>query len=399
MVGRLFSARRLSRKLTPQEDPVTEPMTDTAPRRMPLLLTSGHRPFFLLAAISATIGVPLWVAALEGYLPLAPAWHGHEMLYGFAVAALSGFALAAVPNWTGRGHVQGVLLALLVAAWLAGRIAMWFGLSPLLDLVYLPLLAVVVGIDIVAVRNRRNYQVPAIFLMLAAINAYYHYGDPTVALRAAAITVVALITLIGGRVVPAFTQNALRRKLGPAIVCRPPGRRDAIAVPLVLSVAVAELVMPGGWPAGVLAGAAGLVVAARMQGWHSLKTLDVPLLWILHVGYLWVAAALLLIAAARFDIIIDEVSALHALTTGAIGVMILAVGSRAALGHSGRPLVAGRATVACYVLVIAAALLRVFASFDGVELAAGLLWTLGWGLFSVVYWPILARPRIDGKPE
>ena len=374
--------------------------TIVEPYKGPLLLAAGHRPFFLLAALYATAGMAFWLAALEGLIDLPSQWHGHEMLFGFGTAALSGFMMAAVPKWTNARPVQGAPLAVLVGLWLVGRVAIFSESLAWLDLLHLPFLAYLIGRMIVRAGNKRNYIVPALVLMLAALNALYHFHDASPALRAAACLLPAIVALIGGRVVPAFTQNALRMATGDrTIACTTPAWADRLALPAIFAVVALELLAPESVFAGAAALAAAAILLARMLGWQSLKTLSIPLVWILHVGYLWLPLGFFLKGLADLGVLDDPASALHALTTGAVGVMVLAVGSRAALGHSGRPLVATRATVAVYFLVLGAAIMRVFVPFDWALAGAGVLWTAGWGLFAVAYWPVLARPRIDGLPD
>lgn len=364
----------------------------------PLMLASGHRPFFLLAGLYATLALALWLAAWQGYLPLDPTWHGHEMLFGFATAAIAGFLMAAVPKWVNRRPIQGGWLAVLVGLWLLGRIAMWSDSLAWLDLLFLPVLGATVLNELIRARNRRNYQVAAVLFGLAGLNAVYHFVDPSLALRATTYLVTGLIALIGGRIIPAFTQNALRMAVSRDIVCATPRWLDVLAVPAVIVVVGVELAYPGSKIAGAAAAVAGVVLLLRMLGWQSLKTLYDPLVWILHAAYLWLPVGYLLKAAADLGGWIDPAAALHALTAGAIGTMILAVGSRAALGHSGRPLKVRPATVVVYVLVLAAGLVRVFALFDHAIMISGLLWTAGYGLFCIDYWAILTKPRIDGLP-
>lgn len=369
-----------------------------APRRGPALFAAGHRPFFLAAGLYAALALALWLAAYAGALPLSPAWHGHEMVFGFVVAAISGFLMAAVPNWTQRPALKGAPLIGLAALWLAGRLAMAVDFAAWIDLVYLPAFATFILSELVRARNARNYQVPAMLFVLAGLNALYHFHDPSLALRAAIYLIAAMVALIGGRIVPAFTQNALRLRHGRDLACTTPRALDVAAVPLVILVVAAELAMPESTVSGIAALAAGTVLLARMARWRTSLTLGMPIVWILHVGYAWVPLGFLLKAAADLGGWFAPTAALHALTAGAFGVMILAVASRAALGHSGRPLVLSKATVAAYWLVIAGALVRVFVPGFEAVLAAGALWSLGYAVFAAVYWPILTRPRVDGRP-
>ncbi len=378
-----------------RETPVPE---ERRRRGLPHLFAAGFRLFFLAAGLYAALAMGLWLIAWHGALPLSPLWHGHEMIFGFAAAAIAGFLLTAVPNWTGRPYLRGVPLAALGALWLVGRLAMWTDGFAWLDLLFLPVLAFVVGRDIVLARNTRNYGVVLILLALAGLNALFHLGDEGPALRAATFLIIALIALIGGRIVPAFTQNALRAAGDRKAVCRTPLWAQRLAVPSVVAVVVAQVAAPASHAAGIIAILAAAVLAWGMAGWRSLATRRMPIVWILHVGYAWVPIGLFLVGLADLTGDFYGTRALHALTANAIGIMILAVASRAALGHSGRPLRVSRATVAAYLLVIAGGLIRVAVPGGEAIVLSGLLWSLGYAVFAATYWPILTRPRIDGLP-
>ncbi len=366
--------------------------------RGPILLAAGHRPFFLLAGLYAAFALPMWLLAWRGYLPLISTWHGHEMVFGFAVAAIAGFLLAAVPKWTDSRPHQGPRVAFLVALWLLGRVAMWLPGFSLLDLLFLPTFAGFMAWPIFRARNRRNYGVPFILLALAGLNALFHFGSPSLALRVAAYVVTTLIALIAGRIVPTFTRNALKMAGDPNHECHTPRWLDILAVPAALAVAVTELAVPMSQVSGIAALFAAVVLGARMTLWRTWQTRHLPIVWILHAGYAFVPLGLALKGVADLGGPIGYFAALHALTAGAIGVMILAVASRAALGHAGRPLVVSRATVLAYVLVIAGALLRVAVAHPHAVVLSGILWSVGYGIFAAVYWPILTQPRRDGLP-
>jgi len=375
--------------------PLQEPR---AVYRGPALFAAGHRVFFLAAGIWAAAGLALWVAALAGLVPLAANWHGHEMLFGFAVAAIAGFLTAAVPKWTNGETIFGTRLGLLFALWLSGRVAMITGAATWLDLLFLPTFAGFIFADIYRAGNKRNYQVPGMLFGLAALNALYHFYDDVLALHTATYLIAAMIALIGGRIVPAFTQNALRMAGHRDAVCTTPRWIERAAVPSVILVVLTELFAADTCLSALAAAIAGAVLLARMAGWHSLKTIRMPIVWILHVGYLWVPVGFLLKAAGEAAYIVPHTAALHALTAGAIGTMILAVASRAALGHAGLPLKVSHWTVLAYVLVIAGAALRVAWPHPHAMMLAGALWSLGYAIFAVVYFPILTRPRVDGLP-
>lgn len=377
----------------------------TKPYKGPTLLSAGHRPFFLMTAVSAVVLLALWLIALVGELPLSPYWHGHEMLYGFAGAAIGGFMMAAVPKWTNTESPIGWPLAGLVVLWLAGRIGMFiaeFGagwdLFGLLDLFFLPVLGMVVAQMIMGAKNARNYVVVAIVVGLFICNLAYHLFDPATALHAGVFMVAALAALIGGRVVPAFTQNALRMHLGQEVSCTTPMWTHKAVLLLLFVLSGAQLVGAPDMVLGGLSAACAVVLLIRMLGWKSFKTGFDPIVWILHAAYVWLPIGFGLKAVSDLTGWVAPNAALHALTTGGIGLLILAVASRAALGHSGRALKVSRWTVLSYVLVIGAAILRVVAQTPELIMLSGGLWVAGYGIFALVYAPILLKPRIDGLP-
>ncbi len=381
------------------------------------LFEYGFRPFFLLAAFHAAIAVPVWVGLWRGdvgWQPAMPAnlWHGHEMLFGFAVAALAGFMLTAVPNWTGAAAIRGPRLMLLVGVWMAGRIASylpWPGLFAGIDIAFLPLLALVLGPGILIRNGRRNGILVAILLLLAALNSAVHFDgwgfaslSGSWALQVAVAVFALLIGIIGGRIVPAFTQGGMKMA-GVSFVIEGNRALDIAAIlSLVANLAATALQLPGAI-AGAVALAAGLCNLVRYMRWQGWKTWSVPLVWVLHLGYGWLVVGLILSGlSAAFDLL-PATMALHALTAGSFSTMIVAVMSRASLGHTGRQLVANRRTVAVYLLLSLAALLRVLAPLTGefqlplIESAA-LLWSGAFVSFGVQYLPILLLPRPDGRP-
>lgn len=384
-----------------------------------MLLAFGFRPFFLLAGLAGALGPPIFLAAYTGLIDAdfgwpVTVWHGHEMIFGFVMAAVAGFLFTALANWTGRAPVRGATLGILVGLWLAGRAAMALaGVLPAalvaaVDLALVPALAVLVLRELIRGRNRRNLPFPALLMVLFAANLLFHLERLGVAETARpglylAVHVIALlITIVGGRVVPAFTVAALRRAGRDADMRTPPWLERA-AIAAVAAVAVAELADPGGVAAGALALAAALLLAARLSGWRGLASLDQPILWVLHLGYGWLAVGFAVKAAADLGGWLPPSAALHAFTAGAAGTMILGVMTRAALGHSGRALATPPAIVVAYGLISIGAALRVAepllaAPSAMILTASALIWAAGFVIFTVVYWPILTRPRIDGRP-
>ncbi len=385
-----------------------------------VVFARGFRPFFLLAALQAAAFVPLWLLVLHGRLT-APVWsapifwHAHEMLFGFGTAAIAGFLLTSVPVWTGTPAVAGARLAMLAALWIAGRVAIFAAasaplLSAIVDLAFLPALAAAIGPAIHRNGARRNFGFPLVLLALAIANALTHAhalgGASTLTslgLRAGVDGIALLIVVVGGRIVPAFTTNALRAA-GESIEARAPAWAERAAVPAYLLFAIADVALPGSRWSGAAAGLAALVLAARMGGWHSLRVLGDPLLASLHLGHLWVVIGLACFAASDLASAWPRSIAVHALTAGAFGTMILAVMTRVSLGHSGRPLVATRSAVVAFALVTIGALLRT-AAVAALPNASLLLWTVSGVLWSGAYLVfllgfsgMLLAPRVDGRP-
>ena len=355
------------------------------------MFAAGFRPFFLLASVWAAIAVPVWLAAYAhgyalrgGVSPMA--WHAHEMVYGFGLAAVAGFLLTAIPNWTGRLPVRGAPLAVLALLWLAGRVAMLVPEAAFIDLAFTAALIAVVARELVAGRNWRNLPMLVALLLLFAGNVLFHL-QVHLGLRLGLATLLMLIALVGGRIVPSFTRNWLAKLGRGARLPAPEGRLDHLAL-LVTLAALGVWVAAGiTWPLV----AAGVGLAARLSRWRGLSTVREPLVFILHLGYAWLAFGLILLGLD-----VPAGAALHALTVGAVGTMTLAVMTRASLGHSGRALVADGATVAIYALVTLAALLRVLSPLSGgqallVTSLAGLAWSAAFGLFALHYGRLLIQ--------
>lgn len=382
------------------------------------LLRAGFRPFFLAAGLFAVLHVPLWLAQLAGGLaPATPVdallWHGHEMLFGFGGAVVAGFLLTAVPNWTASRPLSGRPLALLAGLWLAARLAFLCGrwlpgwLAPALDLAFPPLLAALLAGPLIRAGKARNMIFLGLLAVLTLADALTLAEVAGLAdsgrngLSLAVFTLVLMIGIVGGRIIPAFTQSGLQAA-GIAWQSRRIPLLEPLALGLLAMVAAAQAWAPGSPAAALLCLAAAPLHALRLVAWQGWKTRRLPLLWVLHLGYLWLPLGLGAVGLAGLGLIpLTYETALHGLTVGAIGTMTLGVMSRAALGHGGRPLKAAPITVAAYLLVWSAAWARLAAPLgDGQDLLrlAGLLWTAGFALFVLAYAPICLGPRADGKP-
>ena len=382
------------------------------------LFARGFRPFFLGSGAVSLLALAGWLAMLHGHLvlpgPYDPlAWHAHEMLFGALGAALAGFLLTAIPNWTGRLPLAGRPLALLFALWLLGRLALAFGAGlgapavAALDLAFWLVLLAAVAREILAGRNWRNLPVLGGLLAFTLANALFHGAqlgldlDPALGWRLAIAILVILVSLIGGRIVPSFTGNWLAQRGRP----RPPGACKRLEAATLLTTLAASLAwaleLPWAW---FLLLPAALLQAVRLGRWRGWRTAAEPLVWILHVAYAWLPVALLLAGLAmRWPDLVPPSAALHAFAAGVLASMTIAVMTRAILGHTGRPLAAGRGTTAIYLLVTAAGLLRLAAAFvPAWQLPllglAGLAWVGAYGGFLLLYGRLCLRSRPDGRP-
>lgn len=390
--------------------------TDSKTRQgPPIWLTQGFRPFFLAAAIWSVAALALWIGMLAKgstlpscFDPLS--WHIHEMLFGFGMAAAAGFLLTAVPNWTKRLPVAGLPLAMLFGLWLLGRLAcaisdlMPAWLAVLLDLAFPLALIVVIAREIAAGKNWRNLPMTAPLMVLATANLMMHLEAVGVAVPAgfgwrlglAAMTI--LMTIIGGRIIPSFTRNWLAKRGNELPAQNPWITRSAMGV--LHAGLLGWTFLPDSYFFGALLVAGGALNLWRLASLRGLATFPEPLLFILHIGYAWVAAGAILLGLAVFDLV-PLPAAIHALTAGAMGTMILAVITRASRAHSGEELAADRMTIAIYLLVTFGAVFRVVAAFvtPGPSLllyvSAG-LWIAAFALFILAYGPMLLFKKSSG---
>lgn len=380
------------------------------------LWASAFRPFYLLGALYAPLLVAAWLGALLGFwhlpsdaVPLK-LQHGHEFIFGFAAAIITGIVLTALPSWAGTEEIEGGRLKLLVAVWLAGRIAFWAApwLPPLLpalvDCLLFPVVFGMLAPQLLRAQNRLYLLLLPILAALFAANLLYHQGlataDParaTLALRLAIYAIIVLYVLKGGVLAPIFTGNALREK----------GRGEQ--APFLMGLEVAGLAALLLLAAGDLAGAApawtgsAALACALLYGWRSLRwqgwrVAEVPLLLVMHLGFAWLVFAFALKAAADLTGMVPEAAWLHAFTVGSLGLMMLGLMTRVSLRHTGRPLVVPRAMLFAYVLMFGAALLRLAAGVHGlgnaVIGASALLWATSFVLYLACFGRALLAPSL-----
>jgi uncharacterized protein involved in response to NO len=371
----------------------------------------GFRPFYILAALLAMLAIPAWLAHYLGWVSVSSritlGWHMHEMVFGFAIAVVVGFLFTAGRAWTGLQTPRGAYLAALALLWVAARIAMltapsW--LAGAIDLAFLPLAAWAMYRVLEQSGNKRNMFLVVLLALLTVANAAFHGAVlgllPTgeiAPIHAAILLIVLIESVIGGRVIPMFTDNAAP---GPKSLVLP--RNDKIALALMVA-AVAGWVF--GAPGPLMAGLALIAccgAALRLLGWKPYRAARVPLLWILHLSYAWIAIGFFLLALAALGIGAAS-TAFHALAVGSMAGLIIGMMARTTLGHTGRKMASGKAEVAMFALIQAGALARVAAGLvpphwrNGALLASGACWSVAFALFLVVYAPYLWRARIDGK--
>ena len=377
-------------------------------------LRGGFRPFFFGSATWAVVAIALWLWVLAGEISLptrfdAIAWHRHEMLFGFVGAAVAGFLLTAIPNWTGRLPIAGKPLLTLFLLWAAARVAVLFsslfGLWPaaILDVGLFISLAALAGREVVASKNR-NVPIVGLVLIFGLADAADYAGaagfiPPDVGWRTAIALMIIMVSMIGGRIIPSFTRNWMVKQRRTGTLPTQPQTLDLLIIASTAVSLLFWLVFPRQHLTGLMLIFAAAAQAMRLSRWGGRRTVSDPLLLVLHLGYVWVPIGLLLLGLSIAGLDIPESAGVHALTAGAMTTMILAVMTRASLGHTARELKASPVTVAAYACVTIGAVIRVTASLGVGPYAfmldiAGTFWGAALLLFVIVYRPILWSPRV-----
>ena len=396
------------------ELPLNSPERPRAPSAAPgfALWNLGFRPFYLLASLFGVFSVLLWAAQYSGLLPAAylqgPLWHGHEMLFGYTMAVIAGFLLTAVRAWTGQPTPTGVPLMALAALWVLGRALV---LTPLgtaagvVNVAFPVALAVAIGIPLARSRNARNYFFVGLLVLMSALIAALHLAlqgafelPPRLGLQLALDVVLFIMAVMGGRVIPMFTNNGV-----PGAGATRHALVEKLALGSVLLLFAADLLQLQAAAIAAIALFGAIAHGVRLYLWRFWRTLATPLVWILHAAYAWIVVHLTLRALAEVGWIAES-SAIHALTVGAIGGLTLGMMTRTARGHTARPLVADGYELTCFLLIQMAATVRVFGGMASSALylpsvqLSGVLWAAAFGLYAVRYWPVLSRARLDGQP-
>ncbi|WP_297484826.1 NnrS family protein [Ferrovum sp.] len=372
----------------------------------------GFRPFYLLASLFSASSVLLWAAQFSGYLPFSylqgPVWHGHEMLFGYTTAVIAGFLLTAVRVWTNQPTPNGVPLMVLAALWVCGRILVLtpFAMTAAVVNAAFPIaVASAIGIPLLRSHNVRNYFFAGLLVMMGVLVLAVHLAlqgrlelSPRLGLQLALDVVLFIMVVMGGRVIPMFTNNGV-----PGVNATRHALVEKFALGTVILLFVADLLQLPQIVIAMIALTSGLAHGTRLYLWKPWRTLATPLVWILHAAYAWIVVHLVLRGLVALELLVGSY-ATHALTVGAIGGLTLGMMTRTARGHTGRPLIADNLELTMFLLIQVAAVVRVFGGIAAprlymvsVQLSA-LLWATAFSLYAVRYWPILTRPRLDGKP-
>ncbi|MES2785919.1 MAG: NnrS family protein [Pseudomonadota bacterium] len=396
----------------PSRSPAKRPATPAPTRSGFALWELGFRPFYLLASAFSAISIGLWAMQFAGWLPQpylqGPIWHAHEMLFGFTMAVVVGFLFTAGRNWANRPTPTGWLLAALALLWIAGRVLVltpWGWAAAIANTAFPAAAAIALAIPFFAAGVRRNYFFVALLLLMSAAALAIHLQHLGVIVLPARLgiqigldAVLFIVAVMGGRVIPMFTNNGV-----PQAGATRNARLEQATLALTLALLAADLIGLQGTPLAIVAAVGAGAHAVRWVLWRPWKTLSTPLVWVLHLAYLWLPVHLVLRTLASTGVVAPSF-AVHALTVGAIGGLIIGMMTRTAKGHTARPLRADRWDVTAYVLVALAAIVRVALPLAVPQLllvsiiGSAVLWSAGFALYAIRYWPVLTRPRLDGKP-
>ncbi len=377
------------------------------------LFNLAFRPFFLLGPLVAVLGLMLWIFHYAGWYLNENYWgalsyHSHEMIFGFAVAIISGFLLTAARNWTGLAVISGWKLATLVGIWLLGRALPWLAVPGIwvavADLLFLPLVIIVLAIPVIKVRQWRNIIFIPVLSLLWLGNLLMHRQQlgwsaigSHVGLYLGVDVIILLIIIMGGRVIPMFSGNGIGEK-----IARTP-RLDRLMIATGLIYLIAHQFGFMGWTLAIASLFAFVTHSSRLFIWYRAKIWSVPLVWILQLSYGWIILGFLLMTLAALGYLSPFI-ALHAFTVGGISGMILGMISRVSLGHTGRPLLPPTLVVISFMVLQIAAMMRVIIPLflprmlSAAVIVSGFLWMLAVLGFVISYGKMLIKPRIDGLP-
>jgi len=389
---------------------------------IPPLFRLAFRPLFLGGTLFSILAIAWWAYFWVSPTSWSPHggpiwWHGHEMLFGFGAAIVVGFLLTAVQSWTGVTGLRGKPLAVLALTWVSGRCLLGFGVSygvpgwliAVVDVSYLLLATLAMAYPVIKVKQWRNFMFVPILFVLSLLNASGHWAvinnQPQIATQSLHGTIVLfslIITILGGRVIPAFTANTTR--------CTKNAPIKWLEVSSILSIILLIIIAFSGFdnvPSILLLGVSGIAALAngwRFSRWGFQHCKSEPLLWSLHVAYIFIPLGFLMLALHGMGLMDNTSAALHSITVGAIGGMILAMISRVTLGHTGRQLTPPRLIITAYLFIFLATIIRVIVpvllpefTHWAIGLAGG-LWVLAFSIYAYFYAPMLVSARVDGRP-
>ena len=390
-------------------------------QKIPAIWRQAFRPFFLFGGIFSILSISTWATVLAGKFYFTPYggltfWHAHEMLFGFVAAIIAGFLLTAVQNWTGLRATHGKSLITLFSLWLIARIFMLFGawsyswITTLIDISFLPLTAFFMARLVLKVKQYRNLVFVPILLLLATANLLSHVsvitGDThfyTQSIYGTVMTITLVMTLITGRVVPMFTANGTKTTKVENLPWLEKLTIGSTAILFLIHFANMQTILPSQLLA-LLFLLCSLSHSIRAIRWRPHITFNTPLVWSLHLAYWFIPTSFLLFSLHYMGVTISASNALHGLTAGAISSLILSMIARISLGHTGRPLTPHWITKYAFSLIILAGSMRMFSAhiqmyfLFNLHILSAALWALAFGIYVVVYIPILTSPRPDGKP-
>ena len=382
---------------------------------MQVIFALGFRPFFLLAGWLAILLMAFWVPMFVGGVPFDTyygeiGWHSHETIFGYTIAVIAGFLLTAVRNWTNTPTPSGLPLAGMGALWLIARILpilvaifpRW--LIAAADLAFLPTFAIAIAVPLLRNNEKQNLIFLPLLAVLWSADLLVHADvlglAPNLARKGVFLgldVIILVIVIMGGRVIPFFTERAL------SVVLKRWRIVEWLSPVSVVLFLLTELFVPDSVTSASLAALAACANGARLAGWYTPRYWRVPLLWVLHLGYGWIILGFYLKAGTALGLVPPQFT-IHAFTVGGIGVLTLGMMARVSLGHTGRPLKVGAAMTTAFVLINLAAVGRGLLPpffpqfFSQLIVASGVFWIAAFTIFIIVYTPILIQPRVDGRP-
>jgi len=388
---------------------ITEPPSQ---QKAVALFSLGFRPFFLVAGLSAFLLMAYWLHVFSAGLvvsdQIAPVyWHSHEMIFAYTAAVIAGFLLTAVKNWTGVQTLKGTWLAALFLIWLLPRLMFVLNVDvfwlAVVDLLFLPLLAIAIACPILKARQWNNLFFVSLILIFAASHLVFYLqflagldAGEEWGVHTALGVVLIIITVMAGRVIGFFIERGINENVKSFRWA------NQLALWATVAFVALQFVLPKSWLTMIVV-LAMLGHLGRLVGWHHQQLWRVPLLWILYLGYIWLTLGFAL-TALELNGLVAETLAIHMFTVGAIGVITLGMMARVALGHTGRAMQQHKLVTLAFVVINIAVILRVFAPLLWPQLhllwvqLAGASWILAFLCFSLVYLPILWFSRVDGRP-